>query len=88
MGYPQFDIHGFRSSFSVWANRCTSYNSDLVELSLAHKVGTSVKRIYDRDELQVDKRRPLMDDWAAFVTGQKVPSNDLVSVQEMMEAME
>jgi hypothetical protein len=35
---------------------------------LAHKVGSEVERAYARSDL-LDKRRALMADWSAFVTG-------------------
>ena len=39
----------------------------VMELSLAHAVGSSVVRAYDRSTLR-RKRRTLMEQWGAFVT--------------------
>ena len=39
-----------------------------MELSLAHRGGSSVKKAYARSDL-LDLRRPLMDAWAEYVTG-------------------
>jgi hypothetical protein len=45
-----------------------------VELALAHTVGTKVKRAYVRTDL-FDKRRTLMDAWAAFCLGEETGGN-------------
>ena len=62
--------HGFRSSFRVWAAEKTSADWAAMELCLAHAVGSSVERSYARSDL-LEKRRRLMDSWAAFVTGRR-----------------
>ena len=59
-------VHGFRSSFRVWACDCTNAEDDAMELSLAHSVGRPVKQAYARSDL-FEKRRVLMDQWADFV---------------------
>ena len=40
----------------------------VMELSLAHAVGSSVEQAYARSDL-IEKRRVLMQAWADFVTG-------------------
>jgi integrase len=57
--------HGFRSSFRDWAAEMTSFPREAAELALAHSVGDSVERAYQRGDL-LEKRRKLMDAWAAF----------------------
>ncbi|UPJ50774.1 integrase arm-type DNA-binding domain-containing protein [Bradyrhizobium sp. 200] len=59
-------VHGFRSSFRDWVSDETEYGWELGEHALAHKVGTKVARAYARSR-QLEKRRPMMDDWAAYV---------------------
>ena len=59
--------HGFRSSFRTWASERTNADHAVMELSLAHAVGSSVERAYARSDL-FEKRRRLMDQWAAFLT--------------------
>lgn len=59
--------HGFRSTFRDWAAETTSHPSNVVEMALAHTVGNKVEAAYRRGDL-FDKRRALMDDWAAFIT--------------------
>ena len=57
-------VHGFRSSFRDWAAECTDAEHAVMEMSLAHAVGSNVEQAYARSTL-VEKRRALMDRWAA-----------------------
>ena len=59
-------VHGFRSAFRDWAAECTSAPHAVMELSLAHAVGSSVEQAYARSDL-IEKRRVLMTEWAAFL---------------------
>jgi integrase len=63
-------IHGFRSTFSQWAKAQARWRAEemLVELSLAHAVGTAVSRAYDRagGTTFVEERRELMQAWADY----------------------
>lgn len=68
MGRSDVVVHGFRSSFSTWANEATEYPAEMVEFALAHKVGTEVSRRYRRESM-VERRRALMEDWASFCIG-------------------
>jgi integrase len=61
-------VHGFRSSFRDWVSEQTEYGWELGELALAHQVGTKVSRAYARSG-RLEKRRPMMTDWAAYVAG-------------------
>ena len=61
-------VHGFRSSFRDWAAECTNTAHAVMELSLAHKVGSAVEQAYARSDL-LAKRRRLMEQWAAYITG-------------------
>ena len=60
-------VHGFRSTFRDWASECTNAPHAVMELSLAHAVGSSVEQAYARSDL-IAKRRELMDQWARFVS--------------------
>ena len=64
--------HGFRSSFRDWAAECSGASWAAIELSLSHKVGTSVEAAYFRSDL-LDQRRVLMDAWAGYVAPQDAP---------------
>lgn len=57
--------HGFRSTFRDWAAERTSYSSEIAEMALAHTIANKVEAAYRRGDL-FDKRRAMMDDWAAF----------------------
>ena len=61
-------IHGLRSSFRTWAAERSNATRDIAEMALAHRVGSDTERSYARSDL-VEKRRTLMEEWAAFVTG-------------------
>jgi len=65
---PGMTVHGFRSSFRDWAAEETNYQNHVVEMALAHTVGSAVEAAYRRGDL-LDRRRELMDDWARYVTG-------------------
>jgi integrase len=57
--------HGFRSTFRDWCSERTNYPRDVAEMALAHAIGDSVEAAYRRGDL-LDKRRRMMDEWAAF----------------------
>lgn len=60
-------MHGFRSTFRDWAGECTPHPRDVCEQALAHSLGNDVEAAYRRGDL-LEKRRALMDDWAAYAT--------------------
>ena len=66
----EFDttVHGLRSTFRTWVGEKTSYSQGLVEFALAHQLNEKIEGAYLRSEL-LEPRRPLMEDWAQFVTG-------------------
>ncbi|KQM86209.1 hypothetical protein ASE67_10190 [Sphingomonas sp. Leaf23] len=60
-------VHGFRSTFRVWAVRkMPTVSADAAEMALAHRVGTATTRAYQRDDLR-EQRRPLLDAWGRYV---------------------
>ena len=58
--------HGFRSTFRDWCAEHTNVAREVAEMALAHAIGNEVEAAYRRSDL-FDKRRPLMDEWAAFL---------------------
>lgn len=58
-------VHGFRSTFRDWIGERTEFSSDVAEKALAHTIGDEVRKAYQRGDL-FDKRRKLMDMWAAY----------------------
>jgi integrase len=57
--------HGLRSTFSDWAHERSTFSNHVIEMCLAHAVGSDVEKAYRRGDL-FDKRRRLMDAWAAY----------------------
>lgn len=60
--------HGLRSTFRDWVSEATEYPRDMAEIALAHSVGSEVERAYRRGD-QLEKRRAMMANWAAFLGG-------------------
>lgn len=65
MGRGDFTVHGFRSTFRDWAGDMTAFQREVVEAALAHTVGDKAEQAYRRGDA-LEKRRRLMDAWAAF----------------------
>ncbi|MEN2786261.1 tyrosine-type recombinase/integrase [Sphingomonas qilianensis] len=66
MNVGHYCVHGFRSSFSTWAAEKTDFQRELVEVSLAHVVGSEVARAYQRSDI-LEKRVALMQAWADYI---------------------
>ena len=62
--------HGFRSSFRDWAAECSDAPREVCELALAHVNTNSIKAAYRRTDL-FERRRRLMDEWAAYLDGKR-----------------
>ena len=60
--------HGFRSSFRDWAAEETNHPREVIEAALAHVVQNRVEAAYRRTDL-FERRRGLMDDWEAYLSG-------------------
>lgn len=58
--------HGFRSTFTDWVAERTAYPAEVREMALAHAIGNDTEAAYRRGDL-FEKRRQLMDEWAAFL---------------------
>jgi integrase len=65
LGRDDLTIHGFRAAFRNWAAD-TGFPRELGKAALAH-VLSPTEGAYERTTL-VDRRRPLMDAWAAYAT--------------------
>ena len=66
---PGFTVHGWRSTFKDWCSEETNTPSEVSEKALAHQIPNAVERAYRRGGL-LEKRRALMDAWAAYLDGQ------------------
>jgi integrase len=60
--------HGFRSTFRDWAAEVNRCPAEVAEAALAHAIGDKVEAAYRRGDL-LDRRRELMDAWAAYCRG-------------------
>ena len=65
MDRADLTAHGFRSTFRDWAAECTNFPREVAEAALAHVIGDKVEAAYRRGDL-FEKRRRLMDAWAAY----------------------
>jgi integrase len=74
IGYGDFTVHGFRSTFKDWACDCTTFPRELSEAALSHTVGDMVEQAYRRSDA-LEMRRQLMEAWARYcdvVAGENV----------------
>jgi integrase len=60
--------HGFRSTFRDWAGDVSDASEEVAEHALSHAVGGCTRRAYRR-MTALEKRRVLMEQWAAFCAG-------------------
>ncbi|WP_186187924.1 tyrosine-type recombinase/integrase [Burkholderia gladioli] len=74
MGYGNITVHGFRSTFRDWVAECTEYPDSLAEMALAHTVENKVEGAYRRGDM-LERRRELMEDWAAYCCSGAQPDN-------------
>ena len=65
MNRTDLTVHGFRSTFRDWAAEQTNYPREVAEMALSHAISDKVEAAYWRGDL-LEKRRRLMEAWAAF----------------------
>lgn len=63
-----YTVHGFRSSFRDWVAEKTNYPGEVAEAALVHAIANKVEAAYRRTNY-LDKRKPMMADWAKYVAG-------------------
>lgn len=59
-------LHGFRSSFRVWAETNSSLGFAVLETAIAHRKGNSVESAYLDNDF-IEERRVLMEEWSQFL---------------------
>lgn len=59
-------VNGFRSTFRDWAGEATGHAREVIEAALAHRL--KAEAAYARGHL-FQKRRQLVQDWAAYLAG-------------------
>lgn len=69
-------VHGFRSTFRDWIAEQTTYPRELAEKALAHVVKDPTEAAYQRLDM-LDRRRPMMEDWADFAQGLRPSRSDV-----------
>jgi integrase len=62
--------HGLRSTFRTWVQDETTFDGDMAEIALFHKVGNKVEQTYARGEM-VERRRQMMAAWGNKLAGRK-----------------
>ena len=72
-------VHGFRSSFRDWAGNVSSFPREITETALSHVIGDKAEQAYRRSDA-LEKRRKLMDSWAAFCEPRK--AGNVVALKE------
>ena len=78
-------LHGFRSSFRIWATERTSASHAAMELALAHSVGSAVEQAYMRSDL-LEQRRALMHEWVSYLeTDQIQVDRDRTALHGLLE---
>ena len=75
MGVTGITVHGFRSSFRVWAGEQTNYPFHVAEQALAHSLPDAVQAAYLRSDF-FEHRVGLMRDWATFVATVPATTSD------------
>lgn len=73
-------VHGFRSTFRDWAAESTAYAHEVCEMALAHVIGNKSEAAYRRGDM-FEKRRRLMDEWAAFCASEKAPGATVAPIR-------
>ena len=72
IGYSNDRIvpHGFRAMFSTIAHEQSGFSSDIIEVQLAHKVGSKVAQAYNRAQY-LSQRRELLAWWGGWLDEKK-----------------
>lgn len=63
--YPEYTVHGFRSTFRDWCAEKTNFPRELAESALGHVLQDKTEAAYQRGDL-FEKRRELMGAWATY----------------------
>ena len=62
--------HGLRATFRTWVGERTSFDGDMAEVALFHKVGSKTTQAYNRADM-IEKRRRMMQAWGEYLAGTK-----------------
>jgi integrase len=67
-------VHGFRATFSTWANETAAARPDVIEACLVHREGDKIRAAYNRAQF-AGERRKLLEAWAAYLEHPEPSSN-------------
>ena len=70
LGHLEPTVHGFRSTFRVWAAENSALPSQVAEFALAHKLPDAVEASYQRSTL-FDQRAELMEAWSSYCSSKE-----------------
>jgi integrase len=70
MDRKNITVHGFRSTFRDWAGDETTFEREVIEMALAHRLSSAVEAAYRRGTA-LGKRRELMITWAEYCLPQQ-----------------
>jgi integrase len=79
MKYGDITAHGFRSTFRDWAAERTTFAREAAEIALAHAIPSAVEAAYRRGDL-FEKRRELMEAWAAYCAKTETDAGKVVAL--------
>jgi integrase len=85
MGRADITAHGFRSTFRDWCAESTAFPGEMAEIALAHTVGDKVEAAYRRGDM-IEKRRRMMDDWAASCSRPEAAGENVRPIRATAEA--
>ncbi len=60
------DVHGFRTSFRMWAQEQTNFPREVAEAALAHVIQNKAEAAYARSDV-FEKRRKMMESWSSYI---------------------
>jgi hypothetical protein len=81
MGGGDLTTHGFRSTFRDWSGDETEFPREVAEAALAHAVGDKAEQAYRRGDA-LEKRRKLMEAWAAYCEQADVASDVMTNPRQ------
>ena len=75
-----YKVHGFRSSFRDWAGDQTTFDREVIEHALAHKLPDRVEAAYRRGTA-LQKRALLMQAWADYCASTPIETAEIVPIR-------
>ncbi len=78
-------VHGFRSTFSTWANETGAARPDVIEACLAHREGDRIRAAYNRSKF-TSERRALLEVWAGYIDSTPEQTNVVPIKRPAIEA--